>query len=265
MRLSVAVGLSACAAGSTHPSEPLLPVTVMPTGRTLESGGLRLVEDQWTHGEDQGLAWRVSVPLPGHATVSAVDSVADFAALLPADAGPWAAINGGFYDTSREAMGLVVSGGTERAPLRPTGGSGVFFVGPTGPRVVHRDQWQPGPTEALQSVDRLIDRELSVVTRMDGPKAARSAVVVGETRLWLVALAATSSVTATPDGYQLHDTIGRGLSLGSFAEYLIQQTAAVEALNLDGAVSTQLSLKTADGSFAVRGERGTINAVVLRP
>lgn len=268
IRLSAALALAGCGgpgSGAEASSEgaPADLALTPPTIR-LESGGLRLEEQSWRRGDEAGLAWRVSVALPGHASVSAVDSVADFSALLPQDAGPWAAINGGFYDVSRAAMGLVVSAGQERAPLQKSGGSGIFFVGPTGPGVVHRDAWVSGPSEALQSIDRLIDQGASLVQRLGGPKAARSAVVVGRERLWIVALAAS---TAAPGASEvtLDHTIGHGLTLGVFAQYLLQSTDAVAALNLDGAVSTQLSVVTPDGRLDVHGERGTINAVVLRP
>ncbi len=259
------IALAAC--GSRTPSEAAASgaaLELSPPVQRLESGGLRLEEQAWRQGDEAGLAWRVSVALPGHASVSAVHSVADFSALLPKDAGPWAAINGGFYDVGREAMGLVVSAGQERAALQKSGGSGVFFVGPTGPRVVHRDAWAPGPTEALQSIDRLIEQGASLVNKLEGNRAARSAVVVGKERLWIVALAAS---TAAPGAREitLDHTIGHGLTLGVFAQYLLQATDAVEALNLDGAVSTQLSVVTPEGRFDVHGERGTINAVVLRP
>lgn len=256
--------LLACSSAA-DPTSPPAALTVGPAVVKLDSGGLRLEEQTWTLGPDAGLAWRASVALPGHAVITALDEVGGFETLLPSDPGPWAAINGGFYDTDARAMGLVVSGGVERHSLQGNGGSGVFFVGPTGPRVVKRDQWQPGPAEALQSIDRLIDQGASLVAKLDGKKAARSAVVVGETRLWLVALADGPGVETIAEGVQLDDTIAHGLSLGRFAEYLIQTTDAVEALNLDGAVSTQLAVRTPDGRFEVRGERGTINAVVLRP
>lgn len=212
----------------------------------------------------EGVAWRARVPLSGKVQVVPSAEVVGFDALLPGDEGPWAAINGGFYESG--PMGLVVTGGEERHPLSPRGGSGVLAFGPEGARVLHRDAWTPGATEALQSIDRLIDQGESVVTRLDGPRAARSAFVQGEDALWLVALAGAESVNVDPQGVvQLDDTVGEGLSMGQFAEYLRLSTRPVAALNLDGAVSTQFAARFWERRLQVRGERGTINAVVLRP
>lgn len=250
-------------AAAAPPAEQTLALEAPRTLR--EEGGLRLEEQGWSWGEERGTAWRVSVPLPGRATVSPARSVVEFDALLPADAGPWAAINGGFYDPEGRAMGLVVSGGRERSAFVRGGGSGVFFVGPAGPAVVHRDAWKPGPAEALQSIDRLVDEGRSLVKRREGPLAARSAVAVGADRLWLLALAGEQSVVPLSDGARLDATAGNGLPLGVFAEWIVRSTGAITALNLDGAVSTQLAVRTSAGAFRVRGERGTINAIVLRP
>lgn len=266
------LGGAACSLGSSADPVPVgveaapLPtrLTVTATRPLLEEGGLRLDEQRWTWGDRAGLAWRASTPLPGRASVVSQSAVVDMARLLPADAGPWATINGGFYDPEGKAMGLVVTGGQERSPFVKGGGSGVFFVGPAGPRVVHRDAWQAGPTEALQSIDRIVDQGKSLVARL-GPVAVRSAVVVGRTRLWLVALVDDACLEKESDGYTLDDTTGKGVPLSVFAEYLVSETEAVEALNLDGGVSTQLAVKAGGETFWVRGERGTINAVVLRP
>jgi len=259
--------LCACGSSGAEPAaEAELPRVELQPATTLRSeGGLLLEQQPWTRGEVHGVAWRASVSLPGHPTISPSDGVVEFAALTPSEDGPWAAINGGFYDPGGKAMGLVVSGGVERSSLVRGGGSGVFLVGPTGPRVIHRDAWVPGPGEALQSIDRLIDDGKILVKKRDGPLAARSAVAIGRGRLWLIALAEDDSVEALPDGARLRHTAGHGLSLGDFADYVLRTTGAVEALNLDGAVSTQLAARTAEGVYRVRGELGTINAVVIRP
>src|SRR5688572_30313297 len=48
------------------------------------------------------------------------------------------ALNGGFYDESGRAMGLVMQDGREVEKLRRGGGSGVLTFGPRGFAVVHR-------------------------------------------------------------------------------------------------------------------------------
>lgn len=260
----------ACGRGSRG-GAPVLDETqtslaVGPVETLLAEGGLVLERQRWTFGATGGAAWRVSVPLGGRAAVVPSTAVVDFEDLLPAeDAGPWAAINGGFYDTDKHPMGLVVSGGKVFHPLRRGGGSGIFQLGPDGPAVLHRDLWAEGPGEALQSIDRLVDQGASVVEHRPASRAARSALVVGRDRLWEVALASDESVTEVADGVVLAHTSGAGLPLWAFADYLVSTTAPVSALNLDGAVSTSLAVVAAGRRFRVYGERGTINAVVLRP
>lgn len=236
----------------------------------LREGGLTLERQRWrlVVGDEvrtSGLAFRAKVSLAGTVDVVPSTEVRDFSAFLPTDAGPWAVINGGFYEDG--PMGLVVSDGVERSPLSPRGGSGVLSFGPAGAAIVHRDAWEMGPAEALQSIDRVVDAGSSLVARLDGPGAARSAFVVGRDGLWLVALVDDRSL-ATPeaDGRTvLSGTVGRGLSLGWFARYLIETTDAIAALNLDGAVSTSMAARGGARDFVLQGERGTINAVVLRP
>ncbi|RME23842.1 MAG: hypothetical protein D6798_12675, partial [Deltaproteobacteria bacterium] len=170
-------------------ADPPPPVVVDTPTLLLESGGLRVEQQTWQWGEASGQAWRVSVPLPGRAEVHPADTVTPFTELLPDDPGPWAAINGGFYE--RGAMGLVVADGVEHTPLSPRGGSGIFSWSPTeGPRIRHRSAWTPGPPTALQSIDRIVDAGHSLVRRRPTARsAARSAVAISADRLWLVALA----------------------------------------------------------------------------
>ena len=270
------LGLLLGACGSTRATpapadEAPAVVAVQPPEPLFAEGGLQVERQRWTWGPAggaaarSGLAWRARVALPGLADVVPSATVAPFDGFLPQDAGPWAAINGGFYEDDT-AMGLVVSDGVEQHPLGPRGGSGVFAFGPQGPVVVHRDAWVPGPREAVQSVDRLIDQGQVLVRKLGGNAAARSAVVVGRDALWLVALAADQSLAVQEPGrVVLDDTVGEGLPLAAFAEYLLATTGAVSALNLDGAISTSFAAQAGGQSLRIMGERGTINAVVIRP
>ena len=230
----------------------------------VDTRGLRLEQQRWQFGDEAGLAWRVRVPLAANIHVVPSEHVVPFETFDQAT-GVWATINGGFYENDAP-MGLVVTGGVEHAPVSPRGGSGIFQFGDGGAHVVHRDVWQPGPQEALQSVDRLVADSASVVVRRDdAPIDARSAVVVSADAVWLVALASDASISPAEDGVTLHDTTRHGLPLWAFADYLRASTGAVEALNLDGAVSTQLAVHTPDRTFRVHGERGTIDAIAVAP
>jgi hypothetical protein len=163
-------------------------------------------------------------------------------------------------------MGLVVSSGVESHALAANGGSGVVQFDSAGANIVHRDAWAPGATEALQSIDRLVDGGASLVhPRPDAHRDARSAVAISDDRLWLVAAFAANNVTSGPDGIQLIRTVGEGMTLAEFADFLVVALGAKQALNLDGAVSTQMIVAMPTWRWVVRGERGTINGVVITP
>lgn len=253
------------------PAEAVL--TVEKAEILLQDGDLVLDRQRWTFGEASGWAWRAWVPLPGAARVTHSDDVVPFSALVPADdAGPWAAVNGGFYE--RGPMGLVVSDGVERNAWSKRGGSGIFqWSAAAGPSIVHRSAWSPGPTQAVQSIDRLVDAGKSLVEQRPGARAAaRTAVAIGRDRLWLIALADDASIEPLEgsadggvEGAQLHDTVVLGLPLWTFAEYLADHVGADTAVNMDGAISTQLAVAGAGRRFEIRGERGTINSVLIRP
>jgi hypothetical protein len=240
-----------------------------------EERGLLVERQRWRYEGIQGWAWRVSVPLPGAATVAATSEVVPLEQVVhPPASGPWAAINGGFYEErsgKMAPMGVVLSAGKVAQRYQRRGGSGVFAVVDDAPQIVHRDRWSElsarRPAHALQSIDRIISAGASLVKPREGAGlAARSAVVVGDQRLWLVALAADGSITERADGaIQLRATGWQGLPLWGFAQYLLATTDAREALNLDGAVSTQLIAQASGKTWRVLGERGTMNAIVLAP
>ena len=246
-------------------------ITLGETEALMSEGGLTLERQRWRWGPNDGpptrsmVTYRARAPLDARVAVRPSETVEPFGSLVPQDdAGPWVAINGGFYEEG--AMGLVVSEGKELTPLSPRGGSGVFFWSPAGAQVVHRDDWRPGPTEALQSVDRLVNAGASVVKAIGGPQTARSAVVVGKNELWLVICAAEDTVATTRAGeLQLGASEHAGPTLGLFADYLLASTDAVTALNLDGGISTQLAAAMGGQRLVVTGQAGTINTLVLRP
>jgi uncharacterized protein YigE (DUF2233 family) len=177
--------------------------------------------------------------------------------------GSWAAINGGFYDTA--AMGLVLSGGQVRTPLSTRGGSGVVSWGPGPAQIQHRDAYGGGAQEALQSIDRLVDDgKVLVSPRAGAHRDSRSGIRLSPEGMCLVLAAAEGSLVPMTTGYQLIRTAGEGLTLAGFA-HLLREQGAITALNLDGAVSSQMVVQTAAGPWEIRGERGTINALVIHP
>jgi hypothetical protein len=138
--------------------------------------------------------------------------------------------------------------------------------------VIHRRDWKPGAEQALQSIDRIVAGGKSLVTEGRRERhAARSAVAVGKDHVWFVIAIEEASIAgnrsgASDDGghrFQLQSTSFRGLPLWAFARYLLATTDVTDALNLDGAVSTQLRGQLENIQLDIRGERGTINALYM--
>lgn len=241
-----------------------------PPKTVIETPGLTLDSQRWRWRDDSGRAWRVRLERSASARVApARDGLAEINALTPSGRGPWAAINGGFYrrtdDGSPVPLGLVVSDGETVSEMGPGGGSGVFQITDAGPTIIHRSQWEPGPSQALQSVDRLVAEGSSVVESREPERTSRSAVAITPDHLWLVALAGDRSITETDRDVRLSRTSGNGVPLHVFAEFVLASTDAERALNLDGGVSTQLEVRSGDEHFLVRGARPVINALVVRP
>lgn len=233
----------------------------------LEEGGLRLDRFTWSADTSSGLVWRVRLPRGAVLDVVPSDAVQPLGALVSASTAalpaPWAAINGGFYEQG--PMGLVVSEGKVNHPADPRGGSGILIAQPGPASIIHRDAWTEGPVEALQSVDRIVDGRKNLVSPAPGAhRDARSAVALSEKYVWLVVAAASSSVRETPDGVALEHSAGRGLTLHELGTLLVSTTAADTALNLDGAVSSQMMVVTSARRWSIEGEKGTINALVAR-
>jgi hypothetical protein len=242
-------------AGAPEAVEPLL-----------RAPGLLVDRVPWAWEGQVGWAWRARLPRDAVMKVLPSADVVDLVDLVPPSPPPWAVLNGGFYDDG--PMGLVRAGGVEHAPLTKGGGSGVLFDDGTGARVVHRDQWQGQGAEAVQSIDRLVFEGRSVVgAGADAAGAARSAVAISKEAVWLVILVhEDSAVDPEARPVEITDPYGRGMSLAAFADWLITELGAEQALNMDGGLSTNLLVRGgAEEVFEVRGVSGTINGVWFRP
>lgn len=230
-----------------------------------KSSNAMVVLDRWREGSEAG--WLVAARFPRDAAleITPSDLPVRFSDLLPTDDGDWAAVNGGFYDGDGKPMELVISEGHQFSPLRKRGGSGVLEADPFPMRVVHRDAWTPGARFAIQSIDRLVDQGASVVGTNARPSlAARTAVVISDDATWAVVAFSDSSCVRNEDGFSLQATSGYGLTMAGFAQLLVDQLHASQALNFDGAVSTQLAAHVGGQSLRVIGERGTVQSVILR-
>ncbi len=272
-------GLGAAAPDAeTSPEKPQVyegegPVQYTAPVVLLEAEGLVVDTQLWRTETSSGRAWRAR---SARAEVVARDDLGGLEVFEPEPDGPWAIVNGGFYESDPDGdyrpMGVVIADGRSLSPYRRRGGSGVLSVDAKGKAsLVHRPDWPKvaktsPPRHALQSIDRVVVGGESVVSAgKDARGAARSAVAIGDDSVWLVISAADSSTSETgTSSWRLSGT-SHGMTLWEWSRFLIETTGAPHALNLDGGVSTQL-IAHADGArVEVRGERGTLNAVVVRP
>lgn len=247
--------------------------TVHATASALTLSVRRVTAEGWagrvvvaTVTEGQGRRVRV-VPSEGPRPLDAI-----LAGVSPPR--PFAAIDGGFYDTDGEPMGLVRTEGADRAPLTARGGSGVFFVDGERARVVHQDDFAPSPSirEALQSVDRLVDGGESLVSpTASARRAARSAVAIDADGAVHLVVAFDERAIAREDDARIElgpDSTRTGPTLGEWATLLTRPASeggvsAREALGLDGGYSTSLVVKSDARALSVVAYRATINALLV--
>ena len=197
-------------------------------------------------------------------------------AIVTSTKAPFAAINGGFYDRSGAAMGLVRAQGRDVIPLRKGGGSGVFVYADGAARIDHRDAYPSGAPgqAALQSIDRIVSGGVSLV-KLGGSsrRAARSAVALdAEGGVHLVVAFDDAAPLREEDGHIMLGprSASTGPTLGQMAILLTRSpeaggVRASEALGLDGAVSTALMLDDGVRTLHVQPFNATINALVLSP
>jgi uncharacterized protein YigE (DUF2233 family) len=157
-------------------------------------------------------------------------------------------VNGGFFDEAFRSLGLLQRKGETVNPIR-NATWGVFLLkGDRGrePAVIHRNEWKPeGVVTAIQVGPRLI---------VDGkiPPFKESAPH------------RRSAIGITKDGWVEIAVSEGALTLQEWAREL--QTDCVQALNLDGGGSTQLSVSLPpDFSVQVGGMTGVPNALAVFP
>ena len=164
--------LTACSSPSPA-QQPAVPDAPQAAIAALEAPGLSLNEDTW-HGVDgsSGPVWKVRVDAAS-LTVLPSEQVQSLTGFQQQATGPaWVVVNGGFYDQAGAAMSLVVHDGQEHHALGS--GSGII-TGPSPVQIVHKDAYVSGPTEALQSIDRVVDGANNLVNT--SPGADRKSVV----------------------------------------------------------------------------------------
>jgi hypothetical protein len=267
-RLLIAVVCGLLASSDSRASDTVALGTI---SLTLRENVLRVELVEARAGDRALLVIRAELPAEASFAVRA----ADMPVALPEIAGDGSvvAINGGFYDPSGHAMGLVVENGRVVSPLRRGGGSGVLVHARTGFRVVHRDDVpNDGVLAAVQSIDRIVAGGQSLVGARASPaRDARSAVATfrdGSARLYAVfAVDAVASKTCDAAGCSLSlstASTSTGISLHELSMLMVAEGADA-ALNLDGGFSTSFEARLGGRRLRVAGFRPTINALIARP
>ncbi len=150
-------------------------------------------------------------------------------------------INGGFFDESFRSLGLLVRKGRIVNPIRNVSW-GIFSLSEKGPSIIHPKEWTPGASTAIQVGPRLV-----VDGKIPSFKEA--------------APSRRSGICITPDG-QVEIGLAEGLiSLRQWAEMMKKD--CVQALNLDGGGSTQISVKAKNLNLELSGLTGVPNAIAI--
>lgn len=180
--------------------------------------------------------------------VTAEGQAWETAAQVASRLGALAAINGGYFDENRRALGLVISEGVERNPLRRADW-GVFALRGDSASIVHTREFDPaGVDEAIQCGPRLVVDGQPTRLKPSSPTARSAVGIDAEGRVVLVATSGLLELS------QFADVLARPATEGG--------VGCVQAMNLDGGPSTQLA---APGRLAVKGGWPVPNHLVLLP
>lgn len=158
-------------------------------------------------------------------------------------------INGGFFDENGKSLGLMVQSGQLLQPVRPVDW-GIFIIEDGVPKIVHRDQFvfSDKVSMALQVGPRLVVNGRRPKFKESLP-SRRSLVAID--REGRVIFAVTGSSLLTTDRFA---TVAvRGEKVGGLG--------AVDALNLDGGGSSQLTIKTDSFELSIPGEIPVPNGI----
>ncbi len=141
-------------------------------------------------------------------------------------------INGNFFDTSGNALGLIVSDGTVYG--QSYNGFGGFLQVQNGIVRVRSNIFEPYANEpleqAVQAFPMLVTNSQASYFNTQGDRASRRTIVAQDTQGRILLIVSNSLF---------------GLSLVEMSQYLVEsQLDIVNALNLDGGGSTLLSVRT---------------------
>lgn len=158
-----------------------------------------------------------------------------------------AAVNGGFFDTEGQSLGLRIADGKRISRLRSVDW-GVFYVRNGRARIMHTSDFKmrSGITQAVQCGPRLVAD--GRVVKLKDQWARRTALGVDENGKVIVAITdgqlgfrQWAALWASKNGFNCRNAMG-----------------------LDGGGSTQLSLRTQTQSLEIGGYTDVPDAVVIR-
>jgi hypothetical protein len=215
----------------------------------------------WLHEfEAGGAAWQVVVFDARHNTLSVVDQPDSWGGGGAIDdvldgAGAIAGVNGGFFSTSFEPLGLMIAKG------RRTGAwqankllTGSLVVSQSMPRLVWNAEGrrEAGASDFLQAGPRLVDAGRSMTSLDRTKNAARSFIATNGGHLWAIGVVRNTSLAE----------LGRLLAMRG----LMPGFAVSRALNLDGGRSSAIHARLSDGSAITEPGWSTVrNYVAVVP
>ena len=216
------------------PPAAALPAPAAPVFQT-RMAGLSVLADERTDAQGHAHEWIVTrIDLQQHRLQVRALGDLPFTRLLD-DAGLLVAVNGGFFDSSLQASGLLLSGGSLLARERPGGGSGVLAVVKQRAQLLKRGEPLPRGTDfSVQCGPRLIEAGGAIGIRSDdGQRAARTAACIRDAgrELDLVVTLHKGRRGAGPGLLQLAQWLTEPLARG-------EPSGCDAALNLDGGPST---------------------------
>jgi len=157
------------------------------------------------------------------------------------------AINGGFFDRSLQPLGLRISQGKTYNAIKQVSWWGIFYLTKQGRAKIVRTQqfkWRSTIDFAIQAGPRLlINRH---IPPLKTHIAERTAICI---------TANQQIILAVTDAYPI--------SLRQLAEFLRQRVGCVDALNLDGGHSSQMTAKVGNFRATVAGVARLADAIVV--
>lgn len=163
-------------------------------------------------------------------------------------------INGGFFSQELKPLGLRISNGVLRNPIKATPWWGVFYIKNNQPYIVSQKDYRTSKNIqfAVQSGPRLIVNNKIPLSLKPG---VDSRTAVGITQRSTVILVVTDRLSLSTT--QLAKVMKAPQMEGGLGCH--------EALNLDGGTSSQLYVKTPDFSLSVPSFSAVTDAILVIP